>query len=110
MLAVQYLQFEISGLLGHSHALSCLAREFLQPQNQVNISVGSCSEDSWINLLQIRMTILSSNFIEITDIECVLGNLAATQIEKIALINPPYWICPRSGLCEIRRASLILPL
>ena len=49
--------------------------------------------------------------IEIIDIECVLGNLAGTQIEKkIALINPPCWICPRSGLCELQWGEFNLPL
>ena len=49
--------------------------------------------------------------IEIIDIECVLGNLAGTQIEKkIALINPPCWICPRSGLCEFQWGEFNLPL
>ena len=49
--------------------------------------------------------------IEIIDIECVLGNLACTQIEKkIALINPPCWICPRSGLCELQWGEFNLPL
>ena len=49
--------------------------------------------------------------IEIIDIECVLGNLAGTQIEKkIALINPPCWICPRSGLRELQWGEFNLPL
>ena len=49
--------------------------------------------------------------IEIIDIECVLGNLAGTQIEKkIALINPPCWICPRSDLCELQWGEFNLPL
>ena len=49
--------------------------------------------------------------IEIIDIECVLGNLAGTQIEKkIALINPPCWICPRSALCELQWGEFNLPL
>ena len=53
----------------------------------------------------------SSILIEIIDIECVLGNLAGTQIEKkIALINPPCWICPRSGLCELQWGEFNLPL
>ena len=51
------------------------------------------------------------NTIEIIDIECVLGNLAGTQIEKkIALINPPCWICPSSGLCELQWGEFNLPL
>ena len=49
--------------------------------------------------------------IEIIDIECVLGNLAGTQIEKkIALINPLCRICPRSGLCELQWGEFNLPL
>ena len=53
----------------------------------------------------------SARTIEIIDIECVLGNLAGTQIEKkIALINPPCWICPRSGLCELQWGEFNLPL
>ena len=38
--------------------------------------------------------------IEIMDIECVLDILAGAHTEKIALINPAYWICPRSGLWD----------
>ena len=39
----------------------------------------------------------------IIDIESVLSNRAGTQIEKKkALINPTYWICPRSGQRETR--------
>ena len=54
---------------------------------------------------------ICSRTIEIIDIECVLGNLAGTQIEKkIALINPPCWICPRSGLCELQWGEFNLPL
>ena len=54
---------------------------------------------------------MSVSIIEIIDIECVLGNLAGTQIEKkIALVNPPCWICPRSGLCELQRGEFNLPL
>ena len=59
----------------------------------------------------LKFRLQRSEIIEIIDIECVLGNLAGTQIEKkIALINPPCWICPRSGLCELQWGEFNLPL
>ena len=69
-------------------------------------------EESWSKMMVFVINPLQRSFaIEIIDIECVLGNLAGTQIEKkIALINPPCWICPRSGLCELQWGEFNLPL
>ena len=53
--------------------------------------------------LGLGFSVMRGTTIELIDIECGLGNLAGNQIGKeIALINPPYWICPGSGLREIQ--------